>query len=381
MGVAFLSILLSLQSVGFTVFALRICRALTKYRPIIPTSKLAFDTDLPSVTVCIPARNEEHALAECLQRVISSTYEKLEIVVLDDSSSDNTSILIKSFAHAGVRFVRGSHLPDGWLGKNHALKELAEQANGSYILFMDVDTRLSPVAIEYIVRNSLARGTSMLSIIPRRNDPFRVSILFSPLKYYWELLRDRPESPAAASNAWFIKRSEARRIFSEEQESIKNAPLPEAAFASILKNTYSPLLGVKGFGVSYEKKWSSQVETSIRILYPMLGKKVFRSLAVSVGLASLTIPYIISLSSFWAYHPLLSTWSTALAILFSSLYTLYAQTFWSRGWLVAFIAWPYIILQEAILIIISAIQHKRGRILWKGRPVRSVRPNVRPNTR
>ena len=81
-------------------------------------------TALPSVTVCIPARNEDHALTDCLHKVLASDYEKLEIIVVDDNSVDNTSVLIKSFAHAGVRFVAGSELPEGWLGKNHSLQML-----------------------------------------------------------------------------------------------------------------------------------------------------------------------------------------------------------------------------------------------------------------
>ncbi|MCD8561812.1 glycosyltransferase, partial [Candidatus Saccharibacteria bacterium] len=116
------------------------------------TSSLTDGSDMPSVSVCIPARNEQHALADCLQRVIASTYERLEIIVLDDVSGDDTSALIRSFAQDGVRFVQGKALPPGWLGKNHALQGLLEEASGSYVLFMDVDTRLEPQAIEHLVR-------------------------------------------------------------------------------------------------------------------------------------------------------------------------------------------------------------------------------------
>ena len=68
--------------------------------------------DLPTVSVCISARNETHAMTQCLERIVASDYPKLEVIVLDDGSRDNTSLLIKSFAHAGVRFIEGSSLPD-----------------------------------------------------------------------------------------------------------------------------------------------------------------------------------------------------------------------------------------------------------------------------
>ena len=104
--------------------------------------RITSSDQLPSVSVCIPARNETHAMSECLESVLASDYPKLEAIVLDDHSSDNTSHIIRAFAHAGVRFVEGDELPDDWLGKNFSLQTLANEASGKIILFMDVDTRL-----------------------------------------------------------------------------------------------------------------------------------------------------------------------------------------------------------------------------------------------
>jgi len=64
--------------------------------------------DLPTVSVCIPARNENAALADYITAALASDYPKLEVLVLDDCSQDDTSEVIRSFAHQGVRFVQGS---------------------------------------------------------------------------------------------------------------------------------------------------------------------------------------------------------------------------------------------------------------------------------
>lgn len=377
MGAAILYLLLGFNSAVFTVFALRIIQGITKNIPNIPTSPLGFDADMPSVTVCIPARNEEHALAESLQRVINSTYEKIEIIVLDDSSTDGTSLLIKSFAHAGVRFVRGAALPDGWLGKNHALKELADEANGSYILFLDVDTQLSPAAIEYIVRFALTSGSEMVSILPRKSLPLNASVIWSPLKYYWELLRNRPLSPATSSNAWLIKRSVAQQFFADESSPIKSAVLPEAYIASQLEKSYRFAISTPEFGVSMRKGWRSQVSTSVRLLHPILGGSTRGSISAAVGLAALTAPHWIALSLLWTTAPLLQLSALLIALLFNSLYAFYAYTFWGKGWPLAFIIWPLIVLQEAVLIIVSLSLYKTGRVLWKGRPLRNIKPGIR----
>ena len=170
-------------------------RRISQARPPRYTTSIATESELPGVSVCIPARNEAHVLMDCLQKVCASTYQKLEIIVLDDSSADNTSALIKSFASEGVRFVQGKPLQSGWIGKNHALQGLLEQASGTYILFMDVDTRIEPQVVEHTVRSMLSQRLAMVSIVPRREDGWRASIVFSPLRYFWEILFNRALLP------------------------------------------------------------------------------------------------------------------------------------------------------------------------------------------
>jgi len=135
-----------------TLFAVRLVLSLGSMRPRL--TKPLSSKDLPTVSVCIPARNEKHAMTQCLERVLASDYEKLEVVVFDDSSNDETSVLIRSFAHAGVRFVPGTELPGEWLGRNRALDILAHEASGDYIVFMDVDT--------YITVNSITKLMSYM---------------------------------------------------------------------------------------------------------------------------------------------------------------------------------------------------------------------------
>jgi cellulose synthase/poly-beta-1,6-N-acetylglucosamine synthase-like glycosyltransferase len=238
-------------------------------------SKLAATAELPSVTVCIPARNENHALADCLQQVLASTYEKLEIIVLDDMSGDNTSALIKSFASEGVRFVQGSELPKGWLGKNYALQGLLNEASGRYILFIDVDTVLQPNAIEHMVRYAVNHRAAMVSVLPRREDSWRVSVFGSPLRYFWELMFQRRLSPASSSYAWIIRRDILLKKF-DGFNALKNTAQPEAKIAAELSavKQYRFLVGTKKFGISFQKKWRSQLISSVRLLYPALGKQL-----------------------------------------------------------------------------------------------------------
>src|SRR5690606_9393006 len=173
-------------------FAWRLARAYRQFTVKMNLTSATLLADLPSVSVCIPARNETHAMTECLERVIASNYPKIEIIVLDDSSVDDTSVLIKSFAHSGVRFVEGSPLPDGWLGKNHALEGLLKEASGRYVFFMDVDTKISPFTISQLVAYAASEDATMVSVLPRRNDGWRMSVIWTTLRYFWEIIFHTP---------------------------------------------------------------------------------------------------------------------------------------------------------------------------------------------
>lgn len=356
-------------------------RAYRTFSPERYTSRLDVngDIDLPSVTVCIPMRNEQHALINSLQSVLSSTYPRLEILVLDDNSKDDTSALIKSFASEGVRFIPGEPLPNGWLGKNHALQELLDKASGSYIFFMDVDTLLQPQSIEQIVRYMLSKRVTMVSVLPRREDAWRISVLFSPLRMFWEVVFHRRLAPASANHAWMIRRSSLAKHFNGFQ-TLKNIAQPESKFAAELAKTneYRFIIGTKNLGISYEKKWHSQLETSRRLLYPMLGKKKVLAFWALIDLLLFLVPYVVIVAMLIVpslYTPLLFWLSTFLCLSSSVVYGIYTKRVWNRGFIVGALLWPLLVIQEFILVAASIIGYARGTVTWKGRTIRPEAQN------
>lgn len=322
---------------------------------------------LPSIAVCIPARNEDHALTDCLQAVLASDYEKLEIIVLDDNSVDNTSVLIKSFAHAGVRFIEGSPLPDGWLGKNYALSNLLKEASGSYVLFMDVDTRISPDTISQLAKYIVKEQLDMVSVIPARTDGFRFSVISSPLRYFWEIIFNSKSSPASAANAWIALKS--KLVDHGGFDAVKDNAKPELHFAAFFsaRDDYKYLLGGGKLGLFYEKKWLSQLSTSIRLLSPRLND------SFALSLLSASILMLIAVLPVFAVV-LWSTWAGVVALLASMftsfIYARYAKLVWKTAWPLAMIVWPFILVQEATLILVSYVMHRSGKVTWKGRPLR-----------
>lgn len=169
---------LYIVAAGTLIFVARKIRIAYRQHKYVPAASKINKDDLPTVSVCIPARNETNAMTECLESVLGSDYPKLEVIVLDDNSSDNTSHLIKAFAHGGVRFIKGDPLPDDWLGKNFALETLLGDASGKYVLFMDVDTSVTRSSIRLMVEQLKRDNVDMLSVIPQRYDMQRPSSWF-----------------------------------------------------------------------------------------------------------------------------------------------------------------------------------------------------------
>jgi glycosyltransferase involved in cell wall biosynthesis len=357
---------------GCAVWRLRLAFGRFTMKTLL-TDKKTIDS-MPSVSVCIPARNERHAMTDSLQRVIESRYPKLEIIVHDDVSGDGTSALIKAFAHEGVRFIEGERLPDGWVGKNHALQSLLEQASGTYVLFMDVDTRVTPDSIEQLVAYMQHENAAMVSVLPRREDGLRASVLFSSLRYFWEIMFHRRSLPATASNAWMVH----RQTLADELQGFsrfKDAVQPESRISAELMATgrYRFLMGTALLGISYEKKWRSQLSTSVRLLYPLLGAKIEHSVIAALDLLIISSPLVIIVSGLitgWSYHQIIAGGIYALYV---GLYQVYLAKLWNRGAILGGLLWGIIVIQEAALIIASAIAYKRNRVTWKGRHVKAPR--------
>jgi len=123
----------------------------------------------PLVSILIPARNEESRIERCLASLVVQTYEAVEILVLDDRSTDRTSELVAhiSTQHPRVRLLRGRELPPGWFGKTHACHQLSEAAEGEYLLFLDADTTHAPELVERLVATAQQRQSDLLTGFPR----------------------------------------------------------------------------------------------------------------------------------------------------------------------------------------------------------------------
>jgi chlorobactene glucosyltransferase len=123
--------------------------------------------DAPLISICIPARNEENNIRRCVEAVLAQDYPNLEVIVLDDRSTDSTLTQLKDIASRDSRLIpiSGSDLPDGWVGKPHALHQASAAARGEWLCFVDADTFLTPRAISSVYAKALETEADLFTVM------------------------------------------------------------------------------------------------------------------------------------------------------------------------------------------------------------------------
>jgi hypothetical protein len=139
-----------------------------------------------SISVLIPARNEERVLRESLSTLLVSRGLRMEILVLDDGSTDKTAEIVQAFAarDSRVRLLSAVPLPPGWNGKQHACHVLAEQAGAEVLCFLDADVRLAPEALASMMAFLERTDSDLVSGFPRQETLTPLEYLLLPLIHF-----------------------------------------------------------------------------------------------------------------------------------------------------------------------------------------------------
>lgn len=126
---------------------------------------------LPFVSILIPARNEERSIRDCIESLCNQHYPHYEIIVLNDDSTDSTSVILEELQYAYphlITLIHSTHLPDDWIGKSYACHVLSSHAKGEYLLFVDADTVHSPYAVNSLIHKSQQLQVDLLTAIPKQ---------------------------------------------------------------------------------------------------------------------------------------------------------------------------------------------------------------------
>lgn len=330
------------------------------------------DKKLPTVTLAIPARNENHALKEALDCALMSNYPKLEILVLDDCSQDDTSGIVREYAHSGIRFIKGDRPIEGWLGKNNAYKLLSEEASGEVIIFCGVDVHLSSDSIRRIMESMIASNLSMVSVVPERRKKDIMPNLFSSLRYFWQIAfpHELFGSQPVLSSCWVVKKKFLNTCGGFKK--VYSQVTPESYFAKIAdkEKKYKFLISDHTLGITTRKRFGSQLETSVRNLYPQLGDNLSHVLTSIIAIfVAFIVPFVYMLGSLVTKPDAISIWMMGALFLVVLLHVSVAIKINHANWFMSLINIPLISAIEIGVICWSMLMHEFGKIYWKGRNV------------
>ncbi len=155
---------------------LRYLRDSIRQRQLLtPTSFDGFPDDAPRLSVLVAAKDEEHNIETCIETLLDQDYPNYELIAIDDRSTDRTPELLAQLqakSNGKLRVVTVTALRDGWFGKNNAMREGVEIADGEWLLFMDADCRqLSRRTLSIGVHDAMKHEVGMMSMQPMLDTP------------------------------------------------------------------------------------------------------------------------------------------------------------------------------------------------------------------
>jgi chlorobactene glucosyltransferase len=340
-------------------------------------------------TVIIPARNEEQDLGAALQSIREQTGVNLEIIVVNDHSTDRTGPIADAAAQADrrVRVLHNPPLPPGWLGKTNAMHQAAALASGDYLLFTDGDIRHHPRCLAMALHEQAQHRLDFLSLLPRIECGSLWESVVAP-GFAWGImprfarpgLRDGTDADAYAAGAFMLVRRAAFLAvggFGDIQADVCD----DIALARRLKKSgyrvgfraAPQLLQVRLFKSGSDAFWGPT-----KNVLSVLRGKLWLAPAILLG----------TLVVFWTslVAVAVGAWQGKPALLLAGIgaYAVQYASLWPSRWLFRFhpvgaLLFPLLVLSLWCCLTRALYHHAvHGTVLWKGRTiqVRGVCPKT-----
>lgn len=262
-------LLIHIMQLGILFYNLRTFKRL---RSNVPASEPA-----AFISILIPARNEQDNIATCVRSLIKQDYPAFEVLVLDDQSTDNTATIVQDIIQelaaeqsTRLKLIKGTPLPTGWVGKNHACDQLAQCAQGDYLLFTDADTVHQVGMLNSVMQHMQQLKVQLLTAQPEEIAHSMGERLIIPLLNFTiltllpiGLIHQRPEPSLSTGNGQFL--CFERSLYDElgGHASVKDHILEDVLLARKVKEIGHRMTYVDGFEMmqcrmyhSFQEVWS-----------------------------------------------------------------------------------------------------------------------------
>tara|TARA_Y100001934_G_scaffold283165_1_gene400912 strand:- start:20272 stop:21423 length:1152 start_codon:yes stop_codon:yes gene_type:complete len=252
-----------------------------------------------SVTIIIPARNEEDVIEHTLKSLDRKGLP-LKVLVVDDQSSDNTAHIIKnvSVKNIIIELITGKKLPTGWAGKMWALEQARKKVTSELILLMDADIQLEPYMLESLLKKRSDSGARLVSVmVALRMESFWEKLLmpafvfFFKILYPFKLSNSRNQLVAAAAGGCILTDSNILDKIGGFG-AIKNALIDDCALAREIKQSGE----TTWVGLTRSAN-STRAYKTLNLIWNMIERSAFTQLRSSLSLLLLCTSIMII--TFW----------------------------------------------------------------------------------
>ena len=364
-------------------------RQLDEYAPIA-------DAEAPLVSVIIPARNEARNIGSCLRSVLGSQYPALEVLVVDDHSTDGTGELARTIAaddaarHDGrmrVRVLEAPPLPEGWFGKQWACHTGASQAQGALLCFTDADTQHGAELLGRSVGALRTRGAALFTVAGVQQaltfwekvvQPFVFAILLSRYGGTEGMSRSRRPRDKIANGQFLLTSREAYATVGGH-EAVRAHVAEDLQFAQ----RYTAV-GLPVHMVLAQDHLSTRMYASLGEIWRGWGKNVYAAGRDTLPLGPVSrviLPFVFPLPALVPVIPVIVLLLGCLGVLgpaatvFGGIVTAANVVFWMGTYAYARVGPLWGLTFPLAALVFSALcawaAWRGSRVAWKGRAYRS----------
>ena len=330
------------------------------------------DAELPTLSVIVSALDEAATIEPALRSLLALDHPRLHVVAIDDRSTDATGAILDRLARDDprLRVIHVATLPEGWLGKVHALHLGAQAAGGEFLLFTDADVHMAPDALRRALGHCVRERLDHVAVLPQLNvrESLLAALLVESQALFYATL---PPWKLATSprvyvglGAFNLVRADAYRRAGGHQ-ALKLEVLDDLALGRQLKlhgARQGLLLGEGAVALEWYRDARGFMHGVEKNSFAAAAYSVPRALAASVGFAALRV---------WPLVGLVATsgparWVNALAVAVGLAihWRVLRTTTWPARCLLWFPLTPVLML--AVLWRAVLLTLRRGGIAWRG---------------
>lgn len=354
-----------------TLLIIRLLVAFVNYFSFAYLPEVTSLLDEPTVTILIPARNEEDTIGSLLEQLAKFDYDKLEIIVYNDHSTDNTESIVKNWAaiKPNIKLINGGVLPQGWLGKNYACHQLSQAATGELFLFLDADVRVKNGVIKRSISHLQKYELHLLSVFPKQivasfgekiSVPLMNWILLSLLPL--SLIRKSKYEVFSAANGQFMMFKAATYKSIRPHEKCKSHKVEDIAIIRLFKQkglSSDTRLGDNDISCRMYAGLDDAIEGFTKNIFEFFGNSVLAT--ISFWSLTTVAPFVVYLNMgvWWLITYIAGMVSIRIFVSLASQQSVFQNLL---------LAFPQHIV-FLLIIIKGLINNKQKKLIWKGRNI------------